>query len=151
MRLHPILRTWRQHKGVDYGAPTGTAVRSVGDGVIEFAGGQGGYGNVVKVRHSNDRTTVYAHLSRINVRKGQRVEQGDTIGAVGSTGWATGPHLHFEFIVKGSHVDPMIVARSSETNEISAGAKPAFQRWTAGVRNQLDIAQTASQQAEYAE
>ena len=100
MRLHPILRTWRQHKGVDYGAPTGTAVRTVGDGVIEFAGRQGGYGNVVKVRHNNNRTTVYAHLSRINVREGERVEQGDRSARSASTGWATGPHLHFEFIVE---------------------------------------------------
>ncbi len=151
MRLHPILRTWRQHKGVDYGAPTGTAVRSVGDGVIEFSGRQGGYGNVIKVRHSNERTTVYAHLSRINVRSGQRVEQGDVIGAVGSTGWATGPHLHFEFIVKGDHIDPMVVARSSETNEVSARSRAVFGRLTADIRSQLDIAQTASRQSEYAE
>ncbi len=151
MRLHPILRTWRQHKGVDYGAPTGTAVRTVGDGVVEFSGRQGGYGNVVKVRHSNERTTVYAHLNSINVRIGERVEQGEVIGAVGSTGWATGPHLHFEFVVKGDHVDPMIVARSSETNEVSANARAAFGRWTAGVRSQLDLAQTASRQAQYAE
>lgn len=151
MRLHPILRTWRQHKGVDYGAPTGTAVRTVGDGVVEFAGRQGGYGNVIKVRHSNDRTTVYAHLSRIGVRAGQHVEQGSVIGAVGSTGWATGPHLHFEFIVKGDHVDPMVVARSSETNEVSAASRPRFDRLTAGIRNQLDLAQTTALQAQYAE
>ncbi len=151
MRLHPLLRTWRQHKGVDYGAPTGTAVRTVGDGVIEFSGRQGGYGNVVKVRHSNDRSTVYAHLSRINVRDGQRVEQGDVIGAVGSTGWATGPHLHFEFIVKGDHIDPMVVARSSETNEVTARSRAAFGRLALDIRSQLDMAQAASRQAEYAE
>ncbi|MEO8281090.1 MAG: M23 family metallopeptidase, partial [Ideonella sp.] len=136
---------------VDYGAPTGTAVRTVGDGLVEFAGRQGGYGNVIKVRHSNERTTVYAHLSRINVRTGQRVEQGDLIGAVGSTGWATGPHLHFEFIVKGDHVDPLVVARSSETNEVSASSRAAFNRLTAGIRSQLDIAQTASLRTDYAE
>ncbi|WP_418316827.1 M23 family metallopeptidase [Piscinibacter sakaiensis] len=151
MRLHPILRTWRQHKGVDYGAPTGTPVRTVGDGVIEFAGSQGGYGNVVKVRHTNNRVTVYAHLSRVNVRRGERVEQGDTIGAVGSTGWATGPHLHFEFIVGGDHIDPMIVARSSETNEITARTRPVFDRLISGIRTQLTLAQTASRQTEYAE
>jgi murein DD-endopeptidase MepM/ murein hydrolase activator NlpD len=151
MRLHPILRTWRQHKGVDYGAPTGTAVRTVGDGVIEFAGRQGGYGNVVKVRHNNNRTTVYAHLSRIDVKQGERVEQGQQIAAVGATGWATGPHLHFEFIVNGDHIDPMVVAQSSEANVISAGARPSFQRWTASVRSQLDVAQTASLRDEYAE
>ena len=78
MRFHPILKTWRAHKGVDYGAPTGTPIRSVGDGVVEFAGWQNGYGNVVEIRHGNGRSTFYAHMSRIDVRKGQRVEQGDT-------------------------------------------------------------------------
>ena len=97
MRFHPILQTWRAHLGVDYGAPVGTPVRSVGGGVVEFAGNQGGFGNVVYIKHRNQHTTVYAHLSRIGVRKGQSVGQGDQIGAVGATGWATGPHLHFEF------------------------------------------------------
>jgi murein DD-endopeptidase MepM/ murein hydrolase activator NlpD len=87
----------RAHLGVDYAAPTGTPVRVVGEGVVDFAGWQNGYGNVVHVRHGADRLTVYAHLSRIDVRKGQRVDQGQHIGAVGATGWATGPHLHFEF------------------------------------------------------
>jgi murein DD-endopeptidase MepM/ murein hydrolase activator NlpD len=151
MRLHPIMRTWRQHNGIDYGAPTGTAVRTVGDGVVEFAGRQGGYGNVVKVRHSNDRTTVYAHLSRINVRQGARVEQGDTIGAVGATGWATGPHLHFEFMVKGAHVNPMVVAQSSEANTVSAAARASFSRWSMQVRSQLDAAYTTARRADYAE
>ncbi|MFG5407592.1 M23 family metallopeptidase [Piscinibacter sakaiensis] len=151
MRLHPILGTWRQHNGIDYGAPTGTPVRSVGDGVVEFAGRQGGYGNVVKVRHSNDRTTVYAHLSRIDVRNGARIEQGQRIGAVGATGWATGPHLHFEFMVRGAHVNPIAVAQSSETAVVSAAAMPAFRRWSGGVRAQLDAAQTAAQRGDYAE
>ncbi len=151
MRLHPILRTWRQHNGVDYGAPTGTPVRTVGDGVVEFAGRQGGYGNVVKIRHSRDRTTVYAHLSRIDVRDGARVEQGQTIGAVGATGWATGPHLHFEFIVNGEHVDPMVVAKSSEVSVVSASARPAFRQWAQGVRTKLDLAQSVAQRSDYAE
>ena len=151
MRLHPILRTWRQHNGTDYGAPTGTPVRTVGDGVVEFAGRQGGYGNVIKVRHSNDRTTVYAHLSRIDVRNGERVEQGETIGAVGATGWATGPHLHFEFIVKGDHVNPLAVAQSSETNVVTAGARGNFQQWAHSVRKQLDIAHSAAARSDYAE
>jgi murein DD-endopeptidase MepM/ murein hydrolase activator NlpD len=151
MRLHPIMRTWRQHNGVDYGAPTGTPVRTVGDGVVEFAGRQGGYGNVVKIRHSQDRTTVYAHLSRIDVRVGARVEQGQTIGAVGATGWATGPHLHFEFIVRGEHVNPIVVAQSSEVSVVSASARPAFRLWAQGVRTQLDLAQSVAQRADYAE
>ena len=91
MRIHPILQTMRAHLGVDYGAPTGTPVRSVGDGVVEFAGVQNGYGNVVIIKHRNNHETLYAHLSRIGVRKGQSVSQGDNIGAVGATGWATGP------------------------------------------------------------
>ena len=151
MRLHPIMRTWRQHNGVDYGAPTGTPVRTVGDGVVEFAGRQGGYGNVVKIRHSQDRTTVYAHLSRIDVRVGARVEQGQTIGAVGATGWATGPHLHFEFIVRGEHVDPMVVAKASEVSVVSSAARPAFRTWAQGVRTKLDLAQSLAQRSDYAE
>ena len=102
MRMHPILNSWKQHKGVDYGAPTGTPIRAIGDGVVEFAGWQNGYGNVVQVRHGNERLTVYAHLSRIEVAKGQKVDQGAIIGAVGQTGWATGPHLHFEVKIDAS-------------------------------------------------
>ena len=84
MRFHPLLQSWRAHRGVDYGAPTGTAVRSVSDGIVHFAGRQNGYGNVVEIQHKNNRSTLYAHLSRIDVRKGQRVEQGETVGAVGA-------------------------------------------------------------------
>ena len=84
MRMHPIMHTWRAHRGVDYAAPVGTPVRSVGDGVIEFAGWQNGYGNVVEVKHSNDRSTTYAHLSRVDVRKGQHIDQGSVLGAVGA-------------------------------------------------------------------
>ncbi len=91
MRMHPILKTWRAHLGTDYAAPTGTPVRTVGDGVVEFAGVQNGFGNVVFVKHRNQHVTVYAHLSRIDVKNGQSVEQGQTVGAVGATGWAHGP------------------------------------------------------------
>jgi murein DD-endopeptidase MepM/ murein hydrolase activator NlpD len=151
MRFHPILQTWRQHNGVDYGAPTGTAVRSVGDGVVEFAGWHNGYGNVVQINHSNDRTTVYAHLSRIDVRKGQRVDQGVRIGAVGATGWATGPHLHFEVKVKGQQQNPLTIAKQSETLAISPAAKPQFAQLAQGVRSQLDAAQTVAGSSMYAE
>ena len=126
MRFHPILQTWRAHLGVDYAAPTGTPVRAVGDGVVEFAGSQGGFGNVVYLRHRNGHTTVYAHLSRINVRNGQSISQGQNIGAVGATGWATGPHLHFEFRVNGRHQDPMTIARQSESVPVSAAARAQF-------------------------
>jgi murein DD-endopeptidase MepM/ murein hydrolase activator NlpD len=142
MRFHPILQKWRAHLGTDYGAPTGTPVRTVGDGVVEFAGWQNGFGNVIHVRHSGDRQTVYAHLSRIDVKKGQRIEQGQKIGAVGATGWATGPHLHFEFRVKGQHQDPRIIARASEAITLPATAKTQFQATVASVKNQLSAAES---------
>lgn len=140
MRFHPIQKTWRAHLGVDYGAPTGTPVRAVGEGTVDFAGVQNGYGKVVVLRHSGNRNTVYAHLSRIDVRQGQRVEQGSHIGAVGATGWATGPHLHFEFKVGGQHVDPMKIARSSEAMQISAAARARFQATAAEAQARLAIA-----------
>jgi murein DD-endopeptidase MepM/ murein hydrolase activator NlpD len=101
MRFHPILQQWRAHKGVDYGAPTGTRVKATGDGVVEFVGRQGGYGNVVVLRHGGGIMTAYGHLSRFanGIRKGARVGQGELVGLVGQTGWATGPHLHYEFRV----------------------------------------------------
>ncbi len=140
MRFHPILQVWRAHLGVDYAAPVGTAVRSVGDGVVEFAGVQSGYGNVVKVRHQNQISTVYAHLSRINVRVGQAVPQGQVIGLVGMTGWATGPHLHFEYRVNGVYHDPQTVARRNDTVPVTAALKPVFDKAAAQARLALDAA-----------
>jgi murein DD-endopeptidase MepM/ murein hydrolase activator NlpD len=128
MRFHPILQKWAAHLGVDYAAPTGTPVRSVGDGTVEFAGVQNGFGNVVIINHRNQHSTVYAHLSRVLVRKGQVVSQAETIGAVGATGWATGPHLHFEFRVNGRHQDPLTIARQSEAVPVSAQARALFKR-----------------------
>jgi Membrane proteins related to metalloendopeptidases len=146
MRFHPILQKWRAHLGTDFAAPTGTAVRTVGDGVVEFAGVQNGFGNVVFIKHRSDHVTVYAHLSRIGVKKGQSVEQGQTIGAVGSTGWATGPHLHFEFRVSGKPQDPMVIAKSSEAAApISKASRPAFERMAALMRVQLASAQLIQQ------
>jgi len=142
MRFHPILQTWRQHLGTDYGAPTGTAVRSVGDGTVDFAGWQNGFGNVIHLRHAGDRTTVYAHLSRIDVKKGQKIEQGQKIGAVGATGWATGPHLHFEFRVGGKQLDPRVMARSSEVIPLSATARAQFRQQVAGIKAQLAAAES---------
>jgi murein DD-endopeptidase MepM/ murein hydrolase activator NlpD len=140
MRFHPILQTWRAHLGVDYAAPTGTAVRSVGDGNVEFAGVQNGFGNVVMVKHRNNATTVYAHLSRIFVKNGQSIGQGQNVGAVGSTGWATGPHLHFEFRVNGVHHDPLTIARQSEAVPVAAAFKSVFEASAAQVRAQLAAA-----------
>lgn len=142
MRFHPILQTWRQHLGTDYGAPSGTAVRSVGDGTVDFAGWQNGFGNVIHLRHAGDRTTVYAHLSRIDVKKGQKIEQGQKIGAVGATGWATGPHLHFEFRVGGKQLDPRVMARSSEVIPLSATAKAQFRQQVTSVKAQLAAAES---------
>jgi murein DD-endopeptidase MepM/ murein hydrolase activator NlpD len=151
MRMHPIQQTWKQHNGVDYGAPSGTPVRSVGDGTVEFAGWQNGYGNVVSIKHSNNRSTVYAHLSRIDVRRGQRVDQGLRIGAVGATGWATGPHLHFEVKLNGIHQNPLTIAKASETLTISPAGKLQFAQVAQGVRAQLDAAQTIAGSSMYAE
>lgn len=140
MRFHPILQQWRQHLGVDYGAPTGTAVRNVGDGVVTFAGWQNGYGNVIQIQHANERTTLYGHLSRIDVRVGQRVDQGTVIGAVGATGWATGPHLHFELKVKGEHQDPLLIAKASEAVTLSPAAQARFAVVAKEFRQQLEQA-----------
>lgn len=142
MRLHPIMQTWRAHNGVDYGAPTGTPVRTVGDGIVDFAGRQNGFGNVVFVKHGGDKTTVYAHLSRIDVRKGQRVEQGQNIGAVGATGWATGPHLHFELRVNGQFQNPLTLARTAEAFSVDAAARPQFQRVAQAASAQLAAAES---------
>lgn len=111
MRKHPFLQSWRAHQGVDYAAPAGTRVRSVGDGVIEFAGRQGGYGNLVIVRHDSRVSTYYAHLKALGrgIRNGARIAQGDTVGLVGQTGWATGPHLHYEFRIAGAAHNPLVV------------------------------------------
>jgi murein DD-endopeptidase MepM/ murein hydrolase activator NlpD len=143
MRMHPLLQRMRAHLGVDYAAPTGTPVRSVGDGVVDFAGWQNGYGNVVQIKHGNERSTVYAHLSRIDVRVGQRVEQGARVGAVGATGWATGPHLHFEFRVAGVYQDPQQVTKAAEQAVLdSAAARSQFGDVARTVQVKLDLAES---------
>ena len=142
MRFHPILQSWRAHNGVDYGAPAGTPVRSVADGVVETAGRQNGYGNVVQLQHGAGKTTIYAHLTKIDVRQGQRIEQGQRIGTVGSTGWATGPHLHFEFRVGGRFQDPLKVARDSDSLSIDPSARPQFMKLANLAKNQLAAATT---------
>ena len=145
MRFHPILQKWRAHLGTDFAAPTGTPARTVGDGTVEFAGVQNGYGNVVFVKHRNGNETVYAHLSKVNVQRGQSVSQGQTIGLVGSTGWATGPHLHFELRVGGAQQDPMTIAKQSNTIAVPAGAMPLFMQQASGVKTQLQAAATITQ------
>jgi len=140
MRFHPVLQKWRQHLGTDFAASTGTPARTVGDGVVSFAGWQNGYGNVVFVKHRNNTDTVYAHLSKIMVQRGQNVAQGQTIGLVGSTGWATGPHLHFEVRVAGVQRDPMAMARQSETVPVPAAALPVFMQTATIVKSELQAA-----------
>jgi murein DD-endopeptidase MepM/ murein hydrolase activator NlpD len=112
----------------------------VGDAVVAFAGQQNGYGNVVQLQHAANRMTVYAHLSRIDVRRGQKIEQGQLIGAVGATGWATGPHLHFEFKVNGQHVDPMKIARASESLQLSPVALGQFRQLVGTLTPRLNAA-----------
>jgi murein DD-endopeptidase MepM/ murein hydrolase activator NlpD len=109
LRRHPVLKYVRAHKGVDYGAPRGTAVWSVGDGVVTWAARRGGYGRLVQIRHANGLSTRYAHLKAYGrgIRKGKRVRQKQVIGYVGASGLATGPHLHFEVLRRGRHVNPL--------------------------------------------
>ncbi len=110
-RFHPVLQRIRAHKGVDLAAPTGTKIRATGDAIVKFVGFKGGYGRVIELKHDNGVKTVYGHLSRFakHLKKGKKVEQGQLIGYVGKSGLATGPHLHYEFLLNGKHRDPMKV------------------------------------------
>jgi murein DD-endopeptidase MepM/ murein hydrolase activator NlpD len=109
MRVHPISGQWKAHKGVDFAAVTGTPIRATADGIVDSVGPSGGYGNLVVVKHHSNYSTAYAHMSRFaaGMHKGSRVSQGEVIGYVGSTGWATGAHLHYEFRVNNEARDPM--------------------------------------------
>jgi len=138
MRRHPIARVWRAHEGIDYAAPTGTRVRAVGDAVVDFAGPKGGYGKVVILRHQGAYTTVYAHLSRIAVKRGARIAQNDTIGFVGQTGWATGPHLHYEFRISGKARNPFSIAMPAAL-PVAPHDLPAFRAHAAPLIARLDL------------
>jgi murein DD-endopeptidase MepM/ murein hydrolase activator NlpD len=122
----------------------GTPVRSVANGVVDFAGWQNGYGKVVSLDHGNQRSTLYAHLSRIDVQQGQKISQGAILGAVGATGWATGPHLHFELKVNGVHQDPRNMANSSDANILDPSSREQFEQVVKTARAKLAIAQTVS-------
>ncbi len=126
-RKHPVLHTIRSHNGVDYAASKGSPVRATGDGTIAFAQYNGGCGNEIKIKHSEDYTTRYCHLDRFNSKSkvGRKVKQGQTIGYVGSTGLATGPHLHYEFHVNGKHTDPLKVKFPNAT-PIKSSEKKKF-------------------------
>ncbi len=139
-RRHPILGTMRAHRGVDYAAPTGTPVYAAGDARVQFRGRQGGYGNTIILDHGQGHTTLYAHLSRFNgnVRVGGRVRQGDVIGYVGMTGLASGPHLHYEFRVRGTHRDPLTVTLP-KPEPLGGPALERFRRDTSGLAARLDL------------
>ena len=145
MRIHPILNQWRAHRGVDYGAPTGTRVKATGDGVVDFVGHQGGYGNVVVLRHSGGVTTAYGHLSRFanGIRKGARVGQGELVGLVGQTGLATGPHLHYEFRVNNQHRNPLTIAFPA-AQPVPQERMGAFRSITGQLTARLDLLVTTN-------
>jgi murein DD-endopeptidase MepM/ murein hydrolase activator NlpD len=140
MRRHPIAKAWMKHKGIDYAAATGTRVRTVGDGIVDFVGVKGGYGKVVVVRHHGQYQTLYAHLSRFpaGLHRGQRVAQGDTIGFVGQTGWATGPHLHYEFFVGGTQRNPFSIAMPA-AHPVPADKLAAFHAAAEPLLARLDL------------
>jgi murein DD-endopeptidase MepM/ murein hydrolase activator NlpD len=139
-RKHPILNRIRAHKGVDYAAPVGTPVRAAGEGRVKFVGQQGGYGNVVELEHGSGVVTVYGHLSRFakNMKRGQRVELGQVIAYVGQTGLATGPHLHYEYRVRGVHKNPQTVPLP-DAAPIAADERERFLAATADSMNLLDL------------
>ena len=139
-RLHPVLHTMRAHKGTDFAAPIGTPVRATADGVVTFVGQQTGYGNVIMLKHDGRYSTVYAHLSRFapDTRDGARIHQGETIGYVGQTGWATGPHLHYELRVDGEPRDPLTVALPMAT-PVTDQQRPAFAAAIAPLAGELAV------------
>lgn len=120
-RVHPIKRRRIFHQGVDFAAPRGTPIYAVADGLVTFVGKKGGYGNIVEIRHVDGLVTRYAHNSRNVVTEGQRVRQGQKIATVGSTGSATGPHVHFEVLKNGEHVNPIRYAGRKPTGEETSG------------------------------
>ena len=137
-RLHPIHQDWRAHRGVDLYAPAGTPVRAAADGVVESVGSQRGYGNLVVVRHHGPYSTLYAHLRDFagGLRAGGTVRRGEVIGSVGATGWATGPHLHYEVKVNGEQVDPMTIALP-EGRPLEAADRSRFLAKIGTVRDQF--------------
>ena len=134
-RFHPVLKKWRAHRGVDYAARRGTPVRATADGVVRFVGKKGGYGNLILLNHFKIYTTAYGHLHKFakGIRKGGRVQQGQVIGYVGSTGLSTGPHLHYEFRVRGVHRDPLAAGVPKQLPPLSGDALAQFKRETVEV------------------
>ncbi len=144
MRVHPISGQWKQHKGIDFPAPTGTPIRASGDGVVDFAGVQNGYGNFVLLKHWNNYTTAYAHMSRFaaGLKKGMKVSQGDVIGYVGTTGWSTGAHLHYEFRVAGEAKDPTTLNVQAQA-PLTAAELARFRTYAADMSHRFALLQPA--------
>ena len=138
-RLHPILKVWRAHPGIDYAAPKGTPVKAVGNGVVTFKGWGKGAGNYITLRHNNNFETMYLHLSGFAkaLTKGKKVQQGEVIGFVGSTGYSTGPHLDFRMKKDGEYVNPLNMV-SPRTEPVSEKDMPEFSQWTATMREFLE-------------
>ena len=138
-RFHPVLNRMRAHHGVDYAAPTGTPIKAAGDGKITFIGKKGGYGNTIVIQHAGRYSTLYAHMKsyKRDLKKGSRVTQGETIGYVGSSGLATGPHLHYEFRINGIHRNPLTVKLPDDT-PITAQYRTDFTLNTQGYLTLLD-------------
>lgn len=145
-RKHPILNLIRAHKGVDYAAPTGTPVRAAGDGRISFRGVKGGFGNVLEIEHAGQVTTRYGHLSRFvsNIKPGDRVKQGDVVAFVGMTGLATGPHLHFEYLVRGESRNPQTAIKAADSTPIESALRADFTRTAAPLLAGLDAVPSAT-------
>lgn len=141
-RFHPVQQVWKAHKGTDYAAPTGTPIMSTAAGVVEQTGYTTGNGNYVKVRHNGTYSTQYLHMSKILVRRGQRVAQGQVIGKVGSTGLATGPHVCYRFWKNGVQVDPLRMKLPNST-PMDSRYKPRFFSEIAPIKQKLDSVATA--------
>ncbi|EAJ6151177.1 TPA: peptidoglycan DD-metalloendopeptidase family protein [Campylobacter lari subsp. concheus] len=136
-RYHPILKRYRAHLGIDYAAPTGTPVKSAGDGTISFVGTKGGYGKVVQVKHVSGYMTLYAHLSRFaKIKRGQKVKQGQVIAYVGSTGMSTGPHLHFGLYLNNKAINPETIVKIPKSS-LSGKNKEEFLKIAKEYENRL--------------
>ncbi len=140
MRVHPVFGTWKKHEGVDMAAPLGTPIKASGDGVVEFVGTQNGYGNFVVLKHWSNYSTAYGHMSRFasGLRRGQKVSQGDVIGYVGTTGWATGPHLHYEFRIGGRATDPMAM-KNLQQQPLTPGEMTRFKMAAAEMSHRFSL------------
>lgn len=136
-RFHPVQMTWKAHKGTDYAAPHGTPIKTTASGVVERTGYTAGNGNYVKVKHNGTYSTQYLHMSKILVRQGQRVEQGQVIGKVGSTGLATGPHVCYRFWKNGVQVDPL-GQKLPNTEPMNAKHKAKYLEYIAPLKKELD-------------